>query len=156
MAKIGRPSMYSDELAHDICCMVAAGEDVKSVCVHFGIGLSTLHDWREKFPGFSESYMRARALSGEASEARIQAIMDEARTGKIDANTARVLLDGEKWLAAKRAPRTHGDRVEVEHSGSVAGGLGPVVIQITAHQPAVQAIDVAPVPLCQITSTAGK
>ena len=156
--KVGRPSSYSQELADTICSRVAAGDDVKGICASVGISLSVLHLWREKYPDFMEAYGRARHRSGEASESRVQSILDDARAGKIDANTARVLLDGEKWLAAKRAPRTHGDRVEVEHSGAIQGGLGPVVIQMTAHQPAapaVEAIDVAPVPLCQVTSMAG-
>lgn len=119
-AKGGRPSGYSEGLGEEICARVAAGDDIMSICESEGMPAhTTLHRWREKFPEFGAAYARARNLSGEAGEARIQRIMDDARAGKIDANTARVLIDGEKWLASKRAPRTHGDRVEVEHSGSV-------------------------------------
>lgn len=117
--KTGRPSLYTEELGEQIVDRVAAGEDIAGICKSVGISLSVLHRWREVYPAFMEAYARARHRSGEASESRIQAIMDDARAGKIDANTARVLIDGEKWLAAKRAPRTHSDRVEVEHSGTV-------------------------------------
>jgi len=122
-AKIGRPSGYSEELGEEICARVAAGEDIAGICKSLGISLSGLHRWREVHPAFMEAYARARQRSGEASESRIQAIMDDARAGKIDANTARVLIDAEKWLASKRAPRTHGDRVEVEHSGQGDQGV---------------------------------
>ena len=130
----GRPSLYNQELADRICSLVAAGEDVKGICASVGISLSVLHLWREKYSDFMEAYGRARHRSGEASESRVQSILDDARAGKIDANTARVLLDGEKWLAAKHAPRTHGDKVQVEHEGG-GGGLGAVVVQIMAYQP---------------------
>lgn len=122
-SKGGRPSLYTEALAEEIVDRVAGGEDIAGICKSVGISLSVLHRWREVYPEFMEAYARARQRSGEASESRIQAIMDDARAGKIDANTARVLMDAEKWLAAKRAPRTHGDRVEVEHSGTVNQGL---------------------------------
>ena len=122
--KIGRPSGYSEEIGEEICARVASGEDIMSICESEGMPAhTTLHKWRERYPKFGAAYARARALSGEAAEARIQRIMDDARVGKIDANTARVLIDAEKWLASKRAPRTHGDRVEVEHSGQGDQGV---------------------------------
>jgi len=66
--------------------------------------------------------------------------MDAARAGDIDANTARVLIDGEKWLASKRAPRTHGDKVEIEHSGSI--GQPPIInVNVVAVEAKPVAID---------------
>lgn len=142
-AKVGRPSMFTEEVGDEIVDRVAAGEDIAGICRSLGMTLATLHRWREKFPAFGEAYARARQRSGEASESRIQAIMDDARAGKIDAQTARVLIDGEKWLASKRAPRTHGDRVEVEHSGTV--GPMQVIVNVVRADPTTKAIDVSPV-----------
>jgi len=135
--KIGRPSLYSEALGEEIVDRVAAGEDIAGICKSLGISLSVLHRWREVHPAFMEAYARARQRSGEASESRIKAIMDDARAGKIDANTARVLIDAEKWLASKRAPRTHGDRVEVEHSGQ--GDQGVRVVLSFGPAPQIQA-----------------
>jgi len=136
--KIGRPSGYSEEIGEEICARVASGEDIMSICESEGMPAhTTLHKWRERYPKFGAAYARARALSGEAAEARIQRIMDDARVGKIDANTARVLIDAEKWLASKRAPRTHGDRVEVEHSGQ--GDQGVRVVLSFGPAPQIQA-----------------
>lgn len=144
-AKTGRPSGYSEELGEEICARVATGEDIMSICESAGMPAhTTLHRWREKFPAFGAAYARARALSGEAGEARIQRIMDDARAGKLDAQTARVLIDAEKWLAAKRAPRTHGDRLDVDHSITGAGGM-IVNVRVLPTEPTPPAIDVEPV-----------
>lgn len=143
-SKMGRPTLYTEELATDICCRVAAGDDVQSVCNAVGISLRTLHLWREVHEDFMQAYARARHRSGEASESRIQGVMDAVRNGEIDSNTARVLLDGEKWLAAKRAPRTHGDKIELEHSGQVNTAM-LVTVNVQSHLPATpEAIDVTP------------
>ena len=132
--KIGRPTLYTEELGQEICAKVAAGQDVKSVCAEAGISLGTLHLWREVHPAFLESYTRARARSGESAESDVQVVLNDLKAGRIDPNAARVLLDGLRWLAGKRAPRTHGDRVEVEHSGSVQG-MGAVQITISPATP---------------------
>jgi hypothetical protein len=141
-AKVGRLT-YSETLGEEICARVATGEDIMSICESEGMPAhTTLHRWRDKYPEFGAAYARARALSGEAAEARIQRIMNDARAGKIDAQTARVLIDAEKWLASKRAPRTHGDRVEVEHSGTV--GPMQVIVNVVRADPTPKVIDVSP------------
>lgn len=140
----GRPPLYSEELGEAVCDLVAAGKTVKQIGDTPGMPASSiLFRWLDKYPAFRDGYLRARELAAHASESNIMDYMGRLSIGDLDANAARVLINAEQWLAAKRAPRTHGDRVEVEHSGAIQGGLGPVIIQITAHQPAqpAQAID---------------
>ena len=134
LVKTGRPSTYSPDVAEEICARVATGEDILSICSSEGMpSHTTLHRWREVRPEFRDAYTRARELSGEASEARIQKIMKDLRAGDIDANAARVLLDAEKWLAAKRAPRTHGDKIDVDHNIRGGGGMTVTVNVVPAR-----------------------
>lgn len=141
--KTGRPSLFTEAMEEEIVARVAAGNDIAGICESVGISLATLHRWRELHPEFGEAYARGRSRSGEASESRIQRVMDDVRAGLIDANAARVLIDAEKWLAGKRAPRTHGDRVELEHSGS-GGQAFQVAVIVRGHEPAPVEIEYGP------------
>jgi len=140
----GRPSTYTEEIGEEICARIADGMTVRQMDATPGMPTQrALYRWLEQYPDFSRRYARAREMSGQASESKIVAIQDELRAGRIDANQARVLLDAERWLAAKRAPRTHGDRVEVEHSGQIDQGIKVVLSFGPAPQP--QVLDVSPV-----------
>lgn len=61
--KGGRPSIYTPELADEICNRIASGRTTLSVSRDEDMpALSTIYDWRDsgKHPMFSEMYARAR------------------------------------------------------------------------------------------------
>ena len=66
-------------------------------------------------PGFAQKYLRARELQQDREADKIVAIADEAD----DAAIARLRIDSRKWRAAKMAPRKYGDRLDLNHSGSI-------------------------------------
>jgi len=110
-----------------------------SICESEGMPAhTTLHKWRERYPKFGAAYARARALSGEAAEARIQRIMDDARAGKIDANTARVLIDAEK-MARRQSAHLAPTAIVSRSSTRGPGGQGVRVVLSFGLAPQIQA-----------------
>jgi len=58
--KAGRPTKYSPETVHKLLAGLADGLPIKSACIIAGIGVSTLSDWREKYPELEERMAEAR------------------------------------------------------------------------------------------------
>lgn len=77
---------------------------------------STVTGWAlQDVEGFAAQYARAREAQAEHYAEEIITIADTEE----DANRARVRIDARKWTASKLLPKRYGDRVELEHSGSI-------------------------------------
>lgn len=124
---IGRPSIYSQELADRICERLASGESLRSICRDDGMpSWPTISKWLNEKPDFVTQYARAREDQAEAHADRIIEIADD---DSIDPNHKRIMVDARKWVASKLKPKRYGDKAEVEHSGNV--GLTVNVLQLT-------------------------
>lgn len=136
---IGRPLTYTQELGDLICHRIAKGETLRALCQEEGMPhRQTIFEWRMKIPAFGDQYARAREASAEALE-------DEAveasrlANDKDSAAAARVLADTIKWAAAKRAPKTYGDRTTVDLNAKLT--LEQLVQQAILPAPATPAIE---------------
>jgi len=119
---VGRPSTYTDEIAAEICKQVALGESVRSICASpdFPSQWSVIA-WlgQEKYVEFAKNYARAREIQADSTYEEIQEVETEVRAGAIDAQVARVLIDSKKWRAGRMKPSVYGDKVKLEHTGSI-------------------------------------
>jgi len=72
-------------------------------------------------PAFEVAVRRARAI---LLEARVDRMADVART-EPDVNRARLIIDTDKWLAAKLIPKVYGDKLDltIEHRLDIGGAL---------------------------------
>ena len=125
--KGGRPSIYSDEVAEQICDRLAEGESLRNICRTEGMPkMTTVLEWvdedRESFRG---RYARAREAKAETVDAKIQEIADNATPET--ANLAKVQITAHQWRAAKLAPKRYGDKVQ--HTGS--DGESPIATNLT-------------------------
>jgi hypothetical protein len=50
---------------------------------------------------------------------KLEATIQDMRDGTLDPAIGRIEVDARKWFASKFLPKRFGDKVEVEHSGSV-------------------------------------
>ena len=57
---LGRPTKFNEETVERLCGAVASGAPFKSACVVAGIGVTTLNEWREKYPDLEERLSDAR------------------------------------------------------------------------------------------------
>jgi hypothetical protein len=68
LRQVGRPTKFSDETVERLCGAVASGAPFKSACVVAGIGVTTLNEWRDKYPELEER------LSDAREQARLKAL----------------------------------------------------------------------------------
>lgn len=118
--KAGRPTMYSLELATEICNEIASNELGLAHLVdrnpHWPVR-STIFVWIRTHPEFKHMYTRAKEDQVEVSVEYMQEIMNEPHkyvdeeTGllKLDHNMLRLKMDAIKWQASKLKARKYGD-----------------------------------------------
>lgn len=107
----GRPPMLFDQdVADEICRRAAESEPLTKICEDDAMpGWNTVYKWLNAFPSFAQAYARAREDSAESGYAEIMEIECDLREGRIEANTARVLVDSIKWRLGKLKPKVYGD-----------------------------------------------
>lgn len=111
-----RPTTYTDALADKICSMVAEGKTVRQIVVN-GIKHETWFGWLGKHEYFDKQYARARDASADMFETEI--LQEAMAVSPEMAGASRVKIDALKWVAARRAPKRYGERVAVDHGGSI-------------------------------------
>ena len=95
--------------------MVESGMTLTSICNLPDMPhISTIYEWQDSFPEFSERYSHARARQADTLASRV---IDEAMNSH-DAPIGRLRMDALKWYASKLAPKKYGDKVEVEQTGN--------------------------------------
>jgi hypothetical protein len=70
--KAGRPTKYEPDTVGRLLAGLADGLPIKSTCIIAGIGVSTLADWREKYPKLEERMAEAREVARQKMLQRIK------------------------------------------------------------------------------------
>ena len=130
--KMGRPSIYSQDLADEICVRLSSGESLRSICRDDHMpAQSQVYVWLNAKKDFAEQYARAREEQADTHADEIIAIADEDpelnpirdKDGniidlKIDSGYVayqKQRIEARKWTAAKLRPKKYGERVT--HAG---------------------------------------
>lgn len=104
---VGRPTKYNKKTINRLCEALADGMPIKGACVVAGIGVTTLNEWRNKYPEIEERMNQARERFREkalqtigkaidnddwrAAQAALKMIFPEYREStKIDVNAVAV------------------------------------------------------------------
>lgn len=115
MPNQGRPSIYSEELATEICTELSEGKSLRSICARDDMpNISTVWRWIQSNESFRKQYARAKEESADSHADRINEIAEKVLSGEYkDTNAARVALDAFKWTASKLRPKRYGDRLDL-------------------------------------------
>lgn len=96
---------------------------------------STIMDWLEEGPAYAERYARAREAQADYMADEIMEISDNASNDWMTREDpenpgyalngehiqrSRLRVDSRKWLASKLKPKKYGEKVDMNHSGSVS------------------------------------
>lgn len=128
--KMGRPTIYSQDLADEICIKLSLGQSLRSICREEGMpAQSQVYLWLQRYPDFQEQYTRAREEQAETHADEIVDISDETpQTKEIKDKSGKVLeivldsayiawqrnrIEARKWNASKQRPKKYGDRVQL-------------------------------------------
>lgn len=149
--KLGRPSIFTPDIAETICNRIAEGESLRSVCRDATMpSKSTVMKWLGENEEFSDQYARAREAQADHFADEIIEIADDATNDfmvreRQDGSTEEVLntehvqrsrlrVDARKWLAARMAPKKYGDKITQEFTGT-GTPLIPVLNVTIAGEP---------------------
>ena len=133
---MGRPSLYTPEIAAEICGRIAEGESLRSVCRDEGMpDEKTVRTWViDDVGGFSPQYTRAREAQAHSMADELLEISDDATNDWMERKSekgsgweingehiarSRLRSDTRKWLLSKMLPKVYGDKLDLNHSGKV-------------------------------------
>jgi terminase small subunit-like protein len=125
----GRPSIYTPELADEICDAISSSEKgLAHLCEANPHWPARQHIfvWLRKYPDFYDKYTRAKENQVEVCVDYMQELMSEPHkfvdeeTGRIrvDVQMLRTKMDAIKWQAGKLKPKKYGEsrQEEINHS----------------------------------------
>lgn len=121
-APMGRPSLFSEELADTICDRLMEGRSLRSICDDDDMPHRiTIIRWMGQNEAFATKCARARALQADLMD---DMILDVANACTNETALAdRVRISAYQWRASKLEPTVYGEKMA--HTG--AGG-GPIEI----------------------------
>lgn len=128
----------TDEECEKVLEGLAQGKSLRSVCSEPDMpSIWQVLRWLDKCPEFEQQYMRARQIQGETHFEEILEVADKVKTGEIDPQSGRVVIDAMKWAASKMRPRVYGDKITQEVTGSDGGPVQIAEIKHTIVRPTV-------------------
>jgi hypothetical protein len=142
MAKIGRPSDYSAEMADTICERIADGESLRAICRDDKMpSTAAVCRWLAQHQSFREQYAHARETQADALFDEMLDIADDGSNDWMERNgkngergwvengealqRSRLRVDARKWMASKLQPKKYGDKIT--HGGDPTS---PVTVQM--------------------------
>jgi hypothetical protein len=75
--KSGRPTKFSEETIERLCSAVADGMPIKGACIVAGIGVTTLNEWRDRYPDLVKQLADARECARLKALQAIRAAADK-------------------------------------------------------------------------------
>ena len=129
---MGRPSLYTPELANEICDRLASGRSLNAICKMDDMpDITTVMKWLQKseqgderFTGLIEIYLRAREAQADVIFDECLEIADQnnadmtfdRETGEIKVNgdaiqRAKLRIDTRMRMAGKLKPKKYGERI---------------------------------------------
>lgn len=134
----GRPTVYTEEIALEVCERLALGETLPMICEDDHIpSRATIMNWVvENRSGFSSRYTHARELQREAWADDMITISDDARNDYMErvrlngskdlaydkehVDRSKLRVETRKWLMKVGSPHKYGDKVEQTHKADEA------------------------------------
>ncbi len=140
---VGRPprTVYSELMADRICELVASGQSLKKIALIEGYpSASTILEWAKypdevSRPGFQERFAKAKEIGYHLMAEEIVEIADDSGKDKIkktlpngkvievidheNIQRDKLRVDARFRIISKTLPDIYGDKLKVEHSGSV-------------------------------------
>ena len=105
----GRPTLYDPAYCEALVRHMDTGMSIASFAAEIDVARSTINEWADKHPEFSEALSRAKAKAAAAWERRAVKLADEGGVGA----QATMILFGLKNMSAA----DWREKQEIEHSG---------------------------------------
>lgn len=107
--------MFDQAKADEICRHIAGGLSMRKASEKSKVDRTTIYEWLAETPSFADQYARADKVRAMFHADDIEDVLEDVRTGKIDPNAARVIVDGKKWVSSKLNAKRYGDKLITEN-----------------------------------------
>jgi transposase-like protein len=118
------------EKASIVLQRLAEGMSLRKAAAEVGIHAATVLKWEDADPEFAQQYARARATGYKLLADEIIEIADDSSGDVIQTESgpkadsefaarSRLRVDTRKWMLSKMLPKVYGDKLDLNHSGSV-------------------------------------
>lgn len=129
---------FTQEMADAICERIADGESLRAICADEAMpSTATVCKWLAEQPPFSEQYARAREAQADALFDDILEIADDGTNDWMERHSqdgealgwrengetirrSQLRVEARKWMAGKLKPKKYGEKIEIDHSGSIS------------------------------------
>lgn len=142
--KMGRPTIFNNEMSEEICRRMSEGETVTAICADDAMpNLSTVWRWEQSNEDFCNALARAREARAHVwMEQGIQIADDGSSDYKIvidkdgkereafdseHVQRSRLRVETRMKLAAKHNPKAYGEKQQMEMTGKDGAPLVPEV-----------------------------
>jgi hypothetical protein len=114
--KMGRPSLYTEQLADEICELMYDGNSLIKACDELGLKRSTVFNWLDAHPDFASKCARARDA---LIEVRLDKIDEKIAKGTADPAQLRIEVSHEQWIAERMRPRVTRTEISGPNGGAI-------------------------------------
>lgn len=115
MPRANNAELYFNDILEDI----RNGSSLRKACRDRGMSRNTFTDYITTDESLESQYAMAVEERGDACLDEINDVAVKLKDNLIEPAAARVLIDTEKWKAAKFYPKMYGDKQTVVHAGGV-------------------------------------
>ena len=131
---MGRMSTFTQDAANAICDRLADGEPLRQICRDSEMpAWRTVYDWCEAHSDFAARFAQARDVGADAIAEQCLEIADDSKSDYVEARgfdsehvqRSKLRVETRLKLLAKWNPKKYGDRLDIEHSGSVVVKTDP-------------------------------
>jgi len=127
---VGRPSLYSQAIADQICQLLADKFSMRQICSREEMpDRATVLRWMADKPDFAAKCVHAREEQADYIVEDCIDIEDRTIAGEINPAAARAVLASKQWRASKLAPKKYGDKLALGQDES----LGPLTVVVKRY-----------------------
>ena len=119
VSNAGRPTIYKDELADDICFRIASGRSLNDVCGDVDMpNKATVYRWIDSNELFCDKYREATSHRADFHFDEMLDISDKTMTDAVDVAAAKLKIDTRKWILSRMNPTKYGDKQQIDNVSS--------------------------------------
>lgn len=126
----GRPEIFTQELADDVCKSLAQGNSLRKTCRKKGMpSRYTVMNWLvdPNKKEFFNQYAQAREIGSDVIFDELIELADKCKDPTL-AQLLKIRIDTRKWCLARQQPRKYGDKIQQEITGKDGGPIETNVI----------------------------
>ena len=114
-----RKSINNNKFWNEFFFKIGNGESLRGASKDLGIPFQTVWSAIMSDEKRRATYEDAKMSRAHYHASKIEEILEDVESGKIEPSAARVSIDARKWLASKMYPKFFSDRVHHQHDMTV-------------------------------------